>query len=41
MFRPIKKVLILVLSAVSASSYCLLLKNQECSLKKQLLTMIT
>ena len=34
MFSLIKKVVILVLSAISVSSYCLLLKNQECSVRK-------
>ena len=34
MFSLIKKVVILVLSAISVSSYCLLLKNQECGVRK-------
>ena len=34
MFSLIKKVIILVLSAISVSSYCLLLRNQECSVRK-------
>ena len=34
MFSLVKKVLILVLSAISASSYCLLLKSQECKVRK-------
>ena len=34
MFNLIKKVLILVMSAISVSPYCLLLKNQECKVRK-------
>ena len=34
MFSLIKKVVILVLSTISVSSYCLLLKNQECGVRK-------
>ena len=34
MFSLIKKVVVLVLSAISDSSYCLLLKNQEFSVRK-------
>ena len=34
MFSLIKKILILVLSAMSVSSYCLFLKNQECKVRK-------
>ena len=34
MFGLIKKVMILVMSAITASPYCLLLKNQECKVRK-------
>ena len=34
MFSLTKKVLILILSAISVSSYCLWLKNQECKIRK-------
>ena len=34
MLGLIKKVLILVLSAISVSPYCLLLKNQKCAVRK-------
>ena len=34
MFRLIKKVLILIMSAVSVSPYCLLLKNKKCGVRK-------
>ena len=36
MIRFLKKVFILVLSAISVSSYCLLLKNQECKVRKSI-----
>ena len=34
MFGLIKKVMILVMSAITALPYCLLLKNQECKVRK-------
>ena len=34
MFGLIKKVMILVMSAISVSPYCLLLKNQKCVVRK-------
>ena len=34
MIRFLKKVVILILSAISVSSYCLLLKNQECKVRR-------
>ena len=42
MFNLIKKVMILILSAISAvSPNCLLLKNQECKVRKVIIDMIT
>ena len=34
MFRLLKKVIILIISIPSAFGYCLLLKNQECAVRK-------
>ena len=34
MFRLIKKVIILIISTPLISGYCLLLKNQECKVRK-------
>ena len=34
MFRLLKKVIILIISIPSAFGYCVLLKNQECAVRK-------
>ena len=34
MFRSLKKVIILIISIPSAFGYCVLLKNQECAVRK-------
>ena len=37
MIGLIKKVMISVMSAITASSYCLLLKNQKCKVRKAII----
>ena len=34
MFSIVKKVIILIMSTISVSGYCLFLKNQECEVRK-------
>ena len=37
MFKLLKKVIILIISIPSAFEYCLLLKNQECKVRKTII----